>query len=98
MEYVYTALLLHKAGKKITEENVKKVLTAAGVKSDDARVKTLVAALKEVDIEEAISKSVAMAAPAPVETEKTKEEEPEEEEEKKISEEEAVSGLSALFG
>ena len=98
MEYVYTALLLHKAGKKITEENVKKVLTAAGVKSDDARVKTLVAALKEVDIEEAISKSVAMAAPAPVATEKTKEEEPEEEEEKKISEEEAVSGLSALFG
>ena len=29
MEYVYSALLLHKAGKDISEANVKKVLTAA---------------------------------------------------------------------
>ena len=39
MEYIYSAMLLHSAGKKITEENVKKVLTAAGVKADDARIK-----------------------------------------------------------
>jgi len=100
MEYVYTALLLHKAGKDITEANVKKVLTAAGVTADEARIKTLVAALKEVNIEEAINKSVAMAAapaPAAAPAEDKKDEEPEEKEEK-ISEEEAVSGLSALFG
>ena len=29
MEYVYTAMLLHKAGQKVDEANVKKVLEAA---------------------------------------------------------------------
>jgi large subunit ribosomal protein L12 len=29
MEYIYAALLLHKAGKAIDEKNVKAVLTAA---------------------------------------------------------------------
>ena len=31
MEYIYAALLLHKAGKKVDENGVKAVLTAAGV-------------------------------------------------------------------
>ena len=62
MEYIYSAMLLHSAGKKITAENVKKVLTAAGVKADDARIKALVASLDGVDIEEAIKS----AAAAPV--------------------------------
>ncbi|KHO55426.1 MAG: hypothetical protein QT10_C0001G0030 [archaeon GW2011_AR19] len=30
MEYVYGALLLHKLGKEVSEENVKKVVAAAG--------------------------------------------------------------------
>ncbi|MBT3814407.1 50S ribosomal protein P1, partial [Candidatus Woesearchaeota archaeon] len=34
MEYVYAAMLLHKAGKEITEDAVKAVLTAAGVTVD----------------------------------------------------------------
>lgn len=63
MEYVYSAMLLHKAGKDITEDAVKKVLEAAGVEVDTNRVKALVAALDGVDIEEAISKA-AVAAPA----------------------------------
>ena len=62
MEYVYAAMLLHKAGKEITEHSVKKVLEAAGAKVDEARVKALVAALEGVNIEEAIKK----AAIAPV--------------------------------
>jgi len=62
MEYIYAALLLHKAGKPIKEESVKAVLTAAGIAVDDARIKALVAALDGVNIEEAISK----AAVAPV--------------------------------
>ena len=37
MEYVYTAMLLHKAGQKVDEANVKKVLEATGVKVDEAR-------------------------------------------------------------
>ncbi|RLE43508.1 50S ribosomal protein P1, partial [Candidatus Woesearchaeota archaeon] len=54
MEYVYAAMLLHKAGQQINEENVKKVLEAAGVKVDEARVKALVAALEGVNIDEVI--------------------------------------------
>ena len=44
MEYVYAAMLLHKAGQKVEEAAVTKVLEAAGVKVDAARVKALVAA------------------------------------------------------
>ena len=100
MEYVYSAMLLHAAGKPVSEENLKKVLTAAGVKADDTRVKALTSALEGVDIDEAIKTAVAMpaaapAAPAAAPTEKKKEETKEEE---KVSEEEAAAGLGALFG
>ena len=99
MEYVYAALLLHKAGKEVTEENLRKVLEAAGVEVDEARVKALVAALEGVNIDEAMEKAVTVpAAPAaqPQAEESAKEEKKEEKEEKK--EEEAVAGLGALFG
>ena len=104
MEYVYAAMLLHKAGKEINEKSVSEVLTAAGVKADSARVKALVASIAEVDIEEAIKSAPAMAAAAPApaaeapakKEEKPKEEEKEEDESKK--EEEAMEGLGALFG
>jgi large subunit ribosomal protein L12 len=101
MEYVYAAMLLHKAGKEINEKNVSEVLTAAGVTADAARVKALVASIAEVDIEEAIKAAPAMmaaapaaAAAAPAKEEKT-EEEKEEDESKK--EEAAMEGFS-LFG
>lgn len=102
MEYVYAAMLLHKAGKEISEKSVSEVLTAAGVTADAARVKALVASLAEVDIEEAIKAAPAMMAAAPVAAaaapaeEAKKEEEPEEDESKK--EEEAMEGLGSLFG
>jgi large subunit ribosomal protein L12 len=102
MEYVYAAMLLHKAGKEISEKNVSGVLTAAGVSADAARVKALVASVAEVDIEEAIKSAPAMmaAAPAPAAAatapEEKKEEESEEDEAKK--EEEAMEGLGSLFG
>ena len=51
MEYIYSAMLLHSAGKKITDENIKKVLTAAGVKADDAKIKALTASLDGVNID-----------------------------------------------
>ena len=101
MEYVYGALVLHSAGKPVNEENLKKVLTAAGVKVDDTRVKALTAALEGVNIDEALKSAVAMpaaahaAAPAAERNEKKKEEKKEEE---KVSEEEAAAGLGALFG
>lgn len=110
MEYIYSALLLHTAGKEINEENIKKVLDAAGIASDATRIKALTASLDGVNIEEAISKSVVApaAAPAgvaatgeaPAEGKKDKKEKKEEkkEEEEKVSEEEAAAGLGALFG
>lgn len=103
MEYVYAALLLHKAGKEITEDDVKKVVEAAGVKADDVRIKALVAVLDEVDIDEVLKSAtaapVAQAVPAPVGEAKPVEEEEEKEEEKEEKkEEEALEGLAALFG
>ncbi|HDO19387.1 MAG TPA: 50S ribosomal protein P1 [Thermoplasmatales archaeon] len=106
MEYIYSAMLLHSAGKEINEENVKKVLEAAGVKVDDAKVKALIASLEGVNIEEAIKNATiaAPAAPAAAATageakeEKKEEEKKEEKKEEEVSEEEAAAGLSALFG
>jgi len=43
MENVYAAMLLHKAGKEINEENVTNVLTAAGITVEAVQVKALVA-------------------------------------------------------
>ncbi len=100
MEYVYAALLLHRAGKEINEENLKKVLEAAGVQVNEARVKALVAALENVNIDEVLQQTIqvpaAPAAPAAAGAGKA-EEKKEEKKEKKVSEEEAATGLSALF-
>jgi large subunit ribosomal protein L12 len=97
MEYVYAALLLHSAGGKVTEDGVKKVLTSAGVKVEEPRVKALVAALSEIKIDDALKAAQTMqvaaapAAAAPAEGKK------EEKKEEKKSEE-ALAGLGALFG
>jgi large subunit ribosomal protein L12 len=104
MEYIYAAMLLHKAGKEINEANLTQVLTAAGMNADTVRVKALVASLAEVKIEEAIkSASTMMAAPAaapaaPAAEAKPKEEKKEKKEDEKQKEEAALEGLGALFG
>jgi len=95
MDYIYAVLLLHKANKEINEANLKSILTSAGVKADDAKLKGLVATLKDINIEDVIAKaSVVAAAPAAVahETKKEVKEEP------VVTEESAAEGLSALFG
>jgi len=96
------------AKKEISEENVRRVLEAAGIEVDDIKVKALVAALKEVNIDEVIkSAAIPVAAPAaaapaaaPAEAKEEKKEEEKREEEKKeeVSEEEIAAGLEALFG
>ncbi|MDQ5875848.1 MAG: 50S ribosomal protein P1 [Thermoproteota archaeon] len=101
MEYVYAALLLHKLKQNITEDSVKNVVQAAGVTPDDVRIKALVAALSEVQIDEALKAApVAVAAAAPAAAAAAPAaggaEAPPKEEEKK--EEEALEGLSSLFG
>lgn len=104
MEYVYSALVLHAAGKEITEDAVSAVLKAAGIEPDTSRIKALTASLEGVDIDEAIATAVAAPAAAPAagaapaaDGGSPKEEEKEEEEEE-VSEEEAAAGLGALFG
>jgi large subunit ribosomal protein L12 len=108
MEYVYAALLLHKAGKEINEENLSNVLTAAGINADIVRVKALVASLSEVNIDEAVkSAPTMMAAPAAAaqaptapatETKPKEEDKKKKAEEEKAKEEAALEGLGALFG
>ena len=61
MEYIYAVMLLNKAGKAVEEANVTAVLKAAGVEVDAAKVKSLIAALDGVDVEQVIA---AAAAPA----------------------------------
>lgn len=107
MEYVYASLLLHYAKRPITEDGLKKILEAAGVAVDDVRVKAIVAALSNVNIDEAIKSAgfsvstVAVTAqpvqPAAQPAAEAKKEE-KREEEKKESEEEVAEGLAALFG
>ena len=102
MEYVYGAMLLHKAGKDVNEENVKKVLQGAGVEADDARVKALVAALDGVNIDEAVQKAAAApvaaaAAPAAAEASADAPKEEKKKEEKK-DDSQAAAGLGSLFG
>lgn len=98
MEYVYAALLLHKLGKDVNEDNVRKVVAAAGEQADDSKVKSLVASLKGVDIEKELENaSLATAAPA-ASTDAAPAEEKEAEAPKEEKKEAAAEGLSALFG
>ncbi|MBN2335653.1 50S ribosomal protein P1 [Candidatus Bathyarchaeota archaeon] len=100
MEYMYAAMLLHSAGKEINENAITSTLTAAGISPDGTRVKALVAALSDVDIDEALKAPVFTAGAAPAAApaaaeEAAPEEEPKEEEKE---EEEDLQGLGALFG
>jgi len=102
MEYVYAALLLHKLEKEVNEANVSSVVKASGADVNEAQVKSLVAALADVNIDEAVKAApVAVAAAAPAADapaaaggeakEEKKKEEPK-------NEEAAMEGLSSLFG
>lgn len=97
MENIYAALLLHKSGKEVNEENVKKVIAATGLEVDDSKIKSLVASLKGVDIDKELENaSVVSAAPATGGEAATADKKPEAPKEEK--KEAAAEGLSALFG
>ena len=111
MEYVFAALILHETDEEINEENLTDVLEAAGVDVEESRVKALVAALEDVDVEEAIETAAAVpagGAAAGGAAEETDEEEAEEADEADADEEEAADdeddggdggeGLGELFG
>jgi large subunit ribosomal protein L12 len=114
MEYVYAALILNESGEEINEDNLTNVLDAAGVDVEESRVKALVAALEDVDINEAVEQAAAVPAggaaaggaaaeggaeeEAAEEDEATEEEEEAAEEEEDEDEEASGEGLGELFG
>ncbi len=103
MEYVYAALLLHKRKKEVNETNISSVVKASGTDVNEAQVKSLVAALADVNIDDAVKAApVAVAAAAAPATdapaaggEAKKEEKPKADGK---TEEAAMEGLSSLFG
>ncbi|QGA80004.1 50S ribosomal protein P1 [Candidatus Nanohalobium constans] len=102
MELIYAALTLSEADKEINEENLQDIVDAAGLDVEDSEVAALVAALEDVDIQEAMETAVAGgAAPAPSgddsAEEADEEEEAEEEEEDEGDDEEAAEGLGNMF-
>ena len=103
MEYVYAALMLHKLKKDITEENLTAVVKASGGEVNEAKVKSLVASLADVNIEEAIKAAPVAVAAAPAAApaeggEGKKEDKKKDEAANAKSEEQAMEGLSSLFG
>ncbi len=100
MEYVYAALLLHKLDKEVNEANLSSVVKASGAEVNEAQVKSLVAALADVNIDEAVKAApvavAAAAAPAADAAAAPAKEEKEKADPKK--EEAAMEGLSSLFG
>lgn len=102
MEYIYAALLLHKLGKEINENNIKAIITSVGGVYDEAKAKVVVNALQGVNIDEAIKKglqSMTVAAPVQQTTQQAPVEQKKEESQKEEKkEEENLAGLASLFG
>ena len=103
MEYVYAALLLHKLKKEVNEANISSVVKASGTDVNEAQVKSLVAALADVNIDDAVkaapvavAAAAAPAADAPAAGGEAKKEEKPKDTGK--TEEAAMEGLSSLFG
>ncbi|WP_256686736.1 50S ribosomal protein P1 [Halococcus qingdaonensis] len=112
MEYVYAALILNETDEEINEENVTDILEAAGADVEESRVKALVAALEDVDIEDAVEQAAAVpaggaggaggaAAGGEADTDEAEEEADEAEEEEADDDEDddaGGEGLGELFG
>jgi large subunit ribosomal protein L12 len=104
MKDVYAVLLLHSAGQKVTEENLGKVLNAAGVTEEATKLKAVCAALEGVNIDEAVKQAAvapvaaAGAGGAAAGGAEAKKEEKKDEKSEAEKEAEAAEGLAALFG
>ncbi len=88
-------MLLNKAGKAVTEANVSAVLKAAGVEADGAKVKSLIAALDGVNIEQVIAESSVAVAAAPAAASAAAAPVAEKKEEAPVVD--AAAGLGSLF-
>lgn len=110
MELIHAALLLHSAGKDVSEDNVRNIVDAADIEVEDAEIKALISALDGVDIDDAVQQSVNVGAPAAAqqqaeaqdadeedEAAEDEDDEAPEDEEPAADEEEAAEGLGSLF-
>ena len=99
MEYTYAALLLHKVGKDINEDNLKAVISATGAEVDEAKVKVMVASLSGVDIADKLANASIAAAPAAgASGDAPAGDAPKEEEKKEEPKQDSAAGLASLFG
>ena len=114
MEYIYAALLLHNSDKEITEDGITAIMKAAGIEADKGRIKALISALGDVNIDEAMAQAQPAYAPAPMaaqapmpapetapeapEEEKAEKKKKKEEGEEEKAEETGMEGLASLFG
>jgi large subunit ribosomal protein L12 len=112
MEYVYAALILNETGAEINEENLTDVLESAGADVEESRVKALVAALEDVDIDEAVEQAAAVptggaaaggaaggeAEAEEAEADEEEAEEAEAEEDEDEDDDAGGEGLGQLFG
>jgi len=57
LEYVYASMLLNALKQKISEKNIRNIITAIGVTPDDEQIATLIQILKDVNIDEILSQA-----------------------------------------
>ena len=102
LQYLHAALVLHSTNKEISEKGIEAIIKAAGGKPDESKIKTLVASLSSIDINEAIKGASLMTAVVPGTSESIKDVKDaavaEEVKEEKDEEEGDDLGLSSLFG
>ncbi len=94
--YLHAVLLLHGAGKEVSEDSIVSVLKAAGAETDGAKAKFLAEAVKGVSMDDLLKNAMAVAAAPTAAPTAAKEEAKEEDTSKK--EEQAAEGLANLFG
>ncbi|MDE1798062.1 MAG: 50S ribosomal protein P1 [Candidatus Micrarchaeota archaeon] len=96
--YLHAALLLHGAGKEISESSIESVVKAAGASPDAARAKVLAEALKGVNFEDVLKAAAAPVAVAAVAAPAGEHKKEEKKEDAGKKEEAAAEGLASLFG
>lgn len=65
MEYIYATLTLNELGEELNQENITAVLEAAGSDVIESRVKAIVAALEDVDLDDIGTEAGIPPAPTP---------------------------------
>ncbi len=98
MEYIYGALLLHKLGKQVTEENLKKVIQATETEVDESKIKSIIVSLEGLDLDKEIENAMSVQAAAPSSEGEAGKAEEKKEEKEEVKTEASAEGLASLFG